>query len=458
MSGMFDLAIVGGGPAGQAAAQIACAAGLGVVMLDEQPRMGGQILRQPPSTLGVRDWLPGATYDDLKAQLHRSEALPGLDWRGGVSVLGLFRDADGFQLLATGRDGRLTIAARRLLVAAGCYDMPTAFPGWTLPGVMSAGGVQAFLKSQQVVPGKRFVLAGTHPLQLLVADQLRKAGADVAGVHFAQGLGAMVGQLLRDPLLPLGNLRPFRDAAAAFVNLRRAGVAVRFGQRLVRAIGSERLEAAEFADGTRIACDVLATCYGFLPQADLPRQAGCAMQRCERTGGLAAVIDRWQRSSVQGLSAAGETTGVAGAEVALREGRLAAIGILLADGLLSESEAERRAAPIRRELAKLQRFADLLARIADPRAAIAGLADDATILCRCEDVTRGALIRAIRATAGPEDASALKLVSRAGMGVCQGRSCEHAVRALLAEQGAAPGGGFTARFPARPVAIADLID
>ncbi|PXW74441.1 pyruvate/2-oxoglutarate dehydrogenase complex dihydrolipoamide dehydrogenase (E3) component [Blastomonas natatoria] len=458
MSGMFDLAIVGGGPAGQAAAEIACAAGLSVVMLDEQPRMGGQILRQPPRSLKVRDWLPGVTYRDLKAQLHRAEALDGLDWRGGVSVLGLFPRPDGLRLLASGRDGRQILEARHVLVAAGCYDMPVAFPGWTLPGVMSAGGVQAFIKSQQIVPGSRFVLSGTHPLQLLVADQLRKAGAEVAAVHFAQSMAAMAGQVLRDPLLPLGHPRPFRDAAAAFANLRRAGVPVRFGQRLVRARGSERLEAAEFADGTTIACDVLATCYGFLPQADLLRQAGCAMQRCARTGGFAAKVDRWQCTSIAGLGAAGETTGVAGAEVALREGRLAAIGVLLSDGLLSESEAEGRAAPIRRELGSLQRFADLLARIADPREAIAGLADDATILCRCEDVTRGALIRAISATAGPEDASALKLVSRAGMGVCQGRSCEHAVRALLAEHGAAPGSGFTARFPARPVAIADLID
>ena len=152
---------------------------------DGKPGRGGTILRQPPSTLGGRDWLPGATYDDLKAQLHRGEALNGLDWRGGVSVLGLFRQPDRFDLLATNRNGRLTIQARRVLVAAGCYDMPTAFPGWTLPGVMSAGGVQAFLKSQQVLPGKRFVLAGTHPLQLLVAYQLRKAGSDVAGVLFA---------------------------------------------------------------------------------------------------------------------------------------------------------------------------------------------------------------------------------------------------------------------------------
>jgi thioredoxin reductase len=458
MTDMFDLVIIGGGPAGQAAAEIACAAGLSTAMLDEQPRMGGQILRQPPRSLTVRDWLPGSGYAGLKAQLARAEALKGLEWRGGLSVLGLFRQPDGLRILASGQAGQRVLDARHVLVAAGCYDMPTAFPGWTLPGVMSAGGVQAFIKSQQVMPGRRFVLAGTHPLQLLVADQLRKAGADVAGVHFAQSLRAMVAPMLADPLLPLGNPRPFRDAAAAYVNLRRAGVPVRFGQRLVRATGGSRLEAAEFADGTSIACDVLATCFGFLPQADLPRQAGCTMQPCPMTGGLATIVDRWQRSSVEGLSAAGETTGVAGAEVALREGRLAAIGILLARQCLSAEEAERKAAPIRRELAKLQRFADLLARIADPRAAIARLADDDTILCRCEDVTRGALLRVLRAQAGPQDASALKLVSRAGMGVCQGRSCEHAVRALLADHGAAPGSGFTARFPARPVAIADLID
>ena len=463
----YDLAIVGGGPAGQAAAEQAVGAGLSVVMIDEQARMGGQILRQPPAALRVARWLPGGVYRRLKAQLARIEAMAGITWRGRTGAVGMFPDDDGFSLALAGTaGGGERIRARRVLVAAGCYDLPVALPGWTLPGVMSAGGVQAFVKSQQLMPGERFVFAGTHPLQLLAAAQVQAGGGAVAAVLFAQSWRAMVSPMLRAPLTAVRHAPALLAAAGAFLRLKRAGVPIRFGRTVRRIAGDAmvsgvatapvRDRVVEAADGETIACDRVALCFAFVPQADLPRAAGAAMRWIGNSGGWATEADRWMRSSVPGLYVAGETTGVGGAEIALAEGRIAGLAIALDAGRIEPDNAAQVAAPSWRRLARLRRFAALLDDIASPAGLLGQLPDADTILCRCEDVRFGAVAAAMEAAAAPRGASAIKLVTRAGMGLCQGRSCEHAVARLAAARGARSP-GFTPRFPVRPVAIADLI-
>lgn len=466
----FDLAVVGGGPAGQAAAEQAVRAGLRVAIIDEQPRMGGQILRQPPTAFRVANWLPGRVYRGVKAQLARAQALAEITWLGRTSVIGLLRPdfgEPGFVLRLSAPEGGQAISARRVLVAGGCYDMPVPLPGWTLPGVMSAGGVQAFIKSQQLVAGERFLLAGTHPLQLLVADQILSAGGQVAAILFAQPLSAALGRLLRAPGTALRHAGKLALAAASVVRLKRAGVPLLFGRTVARVLGTDHVDAAVVArigprelraEAEPIACDRVALCFGFLPQSDLPRMAGAAMHWAAPAGGWAADHDAWMRSSEPDLYVAGETTGVGGAEIALREGRLAGLGVAIDAGRLAPAAAAAMAAGTRRELDSLRRFAAMLDSVASPRDYLALLPEEDTLICRCEDVSLGA-IAAARA-AGASHANAVKLVTRAGMGLCQGRSCEHMLLRLMAGQGACPrsSDGFTPRFPVRPTPIATLID
>jgi len=457
----YDLAIVGGGPAGQAAAEVAVSAGLRVAVVDEQARPGGQILRQPPRQFTVERWLAGRAYRDLKAQLTRFEALP-LDWFGRCSALGAFPGADGWSLQLSGPEGSHLLAARRLLIAGGCYDLPLPLPGWTLPGVLSAGGVQAFIKSQQFVPGHRFVFAGTHPLQLLVASQVVAAGGDVAAVLFAQERGHLIAEMSRAPFAVLTSAAAFMIGATALRALRRAGVPIVFGAPVAAIEGDGRVESVRWSgerEGTA-ACDAVGLCFGFVPQTDLVRAIGAEVRWIDRTGGYAACHDDWQRSSVEGCYVAGETTGVAGADAAMCEGRLAGLAIVHDSGRITPSDIEREGRRLKRRLAGLRRFADMLGRMADPTEwAMRNIPDD-TIVCRCEDVTYGMLDSALRQQPAPAEASALKLITRAGMGLCQGRSCEHAVLRMLARSsGKKPSelNGFNARFPARPVAIGDLI-
>ncbi|HEY8352762.1 MAG TPA: FAD-dependent oxidoreductase [Sphingomonadales bacterium] len=466
----YDIVIIGAGPAGLAALSELAGKGLEIAVMDEQPRAGGQIYRQPPADFRVKDWLPGQLYDAGKALLRRAEQAPGVHWHLETAALGFYEDAAGERVLwAATPEGVKSVSARAWLVAAGCYDMPVAFPGWTLPGVMAAGGVQAFVKSQQLVPGERFVFAGSHPLQLIVAEQVLNAGGEIAALIFSQPPGRALAALRR-PGVVGSHWRKFAAAAAAFARLKRAGVPILFEHGIVAAEGEDAVASAVIApldadgraDRSRsrsVACDRIAFCYGFLPSSELARQAGAtAVWDEDAGGGWIVTHDGAMRSDVPRLYVAGEVTRVAGAESAAEQGRIAAFSIL-ADLGLPVDRAARDAAF--RRLGSITRFADLLRDLARPPAAlIADLAGDDVVLCRCENVSFGAFRAAMKEAGHVLTADAAKLLSRTGMGPCQGRYCGHAVRRTLAEiRGTDPGmvGGFTVRPPVKPVPLGDIV-
>jgi thioredoxin reductase len=361
------------------------------------------------------------------------------------------------------------LAARRLVLAPGAYDLPVALPGWTLPGVMTAGGVQSLVKSQQVLPGRRFVLAGAHPLLLVVADQLLDVGADLAAVALAQPRPA-VREAAADLARLRGDWARIRDLAGTLARLRRAGVRVEYSTLPVSAEGAAAVERVRLARvdgewrpvdaGRAVDCDTLVAGFGFVASSELARQAGCAHRWDGRAGGWVVGHDDWMRTSVASVHVAGEITGVAGAEQALTEGRLAALGALVGLGRLDEPEAERRAAPVRRELARRRRFSTLVQERFAPRLdALAGLATDGTLVCRCEGIDAGALRASLAANPHLGTLDAVKLLTRAGMGACQGRMCQPTVTQLVAAAtGRPPGdlGPYRARPPVKPIPLAQL--
>jgi NAD(P)H-nitrite reductase large subunit len=237
------------------------------------------------------------------------------------------------------------------------------------------------------------------------------------------------------------------------VRLRRARVPVRYGRRLKALQGTSRVEAAEFEGGEGVRCDAVGLCFGFVPQSELARAAGAKMRRAGAAGGWAAIADEWHQSTVPKLFVAGETTGVQGAEIAGIEGAIAGIGIALTAGIVTGIEASSRAAPYRRRYKRAAAFAALLEAVADPTAYWPDVEPE-TLACRCEDVSFADLGAAIAASAS---ANGVKLASRCGMGLCQGRNCEPTLLRLLAQAGRMDDPGFTARFPARPTAIGDLV-
>jgi thioredoxin reductase len=478
-----DVAVVGAGPAGLAAALTLREHGASVLLVDEQARLGGQIYRQPPAGFEVAHWLEGKAYAPGRELLAAAGGLEGVDWRSATTAWGVFglqagldsyalagAPEQGLVLGLSGPAGVEYIRPTRLLIAPGAYDLPVAFPGWTLPGVMAAGGVQAFVKSQKLLPGNRFVLAGGHPLLLVVADQLRAAGANVAAVAFAQSRPG-VGEALRTlPRLGRHVVR-LADAAGPAARLRRAGVPLLFSHVISRAEGTEQVERVTLAAvdddwqpraGRELtfACDTLAVGYGFVPSSELARQAGCAYRFDGPAGGFVVTCDASMRSSLEAVFVAGEIVGIAGANQAIEEGRLAAIGIVGDLGRLPGGAVSRLQHEARRRLDALAPFSAVVRERFAPRYdALARLADDDTIVCRCEEVTAGELRTSLGEYPHLGTADAVKLFTRTGMGPCQGRFCMLTVAHMVASAREIPVevvGPYAARPPVKPVGIAAL--
>ncbi len=472
-----ELAIIGAGPAGLAAAETASRHGVSVTIIDEQARSGGQIYRQPPECFTVEKWLSGRIYRPLRRLVSAVEGLKEIQWLFQTSVLGItesHESAKGYKyqlLLNSEARGCLRLDARCVLIASGCYDMPALFPGWNLPGVMATGGIQAFIKSQQLVPGERFVFAGSHPLQLIVADQVARAGGTVEAVLFCQPLRKFLTPL-RHPLVLLRHAGQLAFFLAVLSRLVMKGIPVRFSQTVLAAQGGDSLQALTVGgidasgrltgdDQQTLRCDRLGVCFSFLASSELARQAGASCNWSADSGGWLIEHDQWQQTNCTGLYVAGEITGVAGASVALEEGRLAGLGVALAQGRINLSEAESLARLMRRRLASLNRFARLLRDLSYPgRAIFEQLGTEDSTLCKCEEITVGEFRDCLRDYPHPGSANAAKLLSRAGMGMCQGRFCGYHISCIMADvlgKDEKDIGPLTARFPAKPILIESLL-
>ncbi|MFC4590088.1 FAD/NAD(P)-dependent oxidoreductase [Sphaerisporangium corydalis] len=447
-----DLAVVGAGPAGMAAAVEAARAGLAVVLVDSGARLGGQYYRHAPEGFHARR--PGALHHGFRRFTRMAAALDasGAEVRLGRRVWAVEKvtgpgedDLVAVHCLAGERDERReTVLARRLLIATGAHDRPLPFPGWDLPGVFTAGGAQALLKGDLVVAGRTVVVAGTGPFLLPVAAGLAAAGARVAGVFEANGRFGLAPAVLAHPgklVEAAGYARRLAAHRVPYLG-RHAVVAAHGGDELTH-VTVARL-GRDWTPGARrtIECDALAVGYGFVPQIELATQLGCAT----RGGGdgPAVVVDEGMRTSVPGVYAAGEPTGVGGAELAEVEGGIAGRALaadLGRDAGRAPGSARRRAA--------LTAFAAAMTRAYPVRDGWQGWLLDDTLICRCEEVPY-ARIKEARAL-GATDARSLKLLARPGMGWCQGRMCGYAVARLAGEDPAPP------RRPiAQPVRLGDL--
>ncbi|MET9373846.1 NAD(P)/FAD-dependent oxidoreductase [Streptomyces sp. NPDC002992] len=439
----YDLAVVGAGNAGLAGAVAAAERGLTVALLDSSAQTGGQFYRHPEPPMGAvrpealhHDWSP---FRDLSRRL----VAGGVNHLAGHHVWAVGKAAeDSWTVYAvTGADGTeepTRVRARAVLLATGAYERHLPFPGWTLPGVVGAGGAQAMLKSGLVLPGRRIVVAGSGPLLLAVASSLAAAGARVPAVVEASAYLTYA----RHPRVLAANPRKTAEALVHGAALARHRVRPRTRSAVTEAHGTDRVEAVTVArldhdwrpvPGTerRIACDVLAVGHGLAPQIELATALGCATRTTpDRT--LALVLDGLQETSVRGLWAAGEAGGVGGAELARTEGELA--GIAAAARLRKVRTPEGRVRALQRRRNRLRAFADVMAAAHAPGRRWTHWLTDDTDVCRCEEVTAGSVRHAVTEL-GARDGRTAKLLTRAGMGWCQGRMCGTAVACLAARDG-----------------------
>ena len=415
-----NLLIVGAGPAGLAAALAAAPSGARITVLDDNIRPGGQIWRDgpaaalPPQALRLREAVARCTNVQVCC---------------GTRVISVLRPK---ALLLEDAERGWTQQFDTLILCTGARELLLPFPGWTLPGVTGAGGLQALIKAGLPVRGERVVIAGSGPLLLATAATARKAGARVLRVAEQASLGrvaAFAAQLRRWPSKAL--------QALALID-----PTYRAGTQLVAVLGQHKVDAVQLRHAGQthtIACERVASGFGLVPNTELGQLLGCVLSAAKGHPQVLQV-DELQATSVPGVYAAGECTGFGGAERALAQGRIAGLATV------NETCAAQTFWP---ERTRWQAFANQLNQhfALDPGLRQMPSAD--TLVCRCEDVTHASL----SLCGGWTDA---KLHSRCGMGACQGRVCGAAAQFLY---------GWTPPVPRSPLSparmstlIADMAD
>jgi NADPH-dependent 2,4-dienoyl-CoA reductase/sulfur reductase-like enzyme len=454
-----DLAIVGAGPAGLAAAVTAAQAGVDVTILDEYPRTGGQYLRGAER----RRTLP-LTNTEFRAKKYLEHlTASAVTIRTGTLVWGIDRK----RLALHGSNGCDELEAEAIIIATGGRERVQPFPGWTLPGVMTLGAAQILDKEHGVAPGRRVLVAGSGPLSLAVAAKLAQApGVEVVGILEATHPWEW---LSHAPAL-VGNFDRLVEGWGYLRAIIRHRIPLRFGHAVIQANGDERVSSVALArldrDGApmpetreRLAVDTVCLGFGFVPNIALAQLAGCRLAYRARSGGWVPAVNETLETSIPGVYAAGEITGIAGAKAALIEGQIAGLAVARALGQLDEPTFRRQVALLRRQLKPLRRFETMLNTLFRAPDGLEAITTDETIVCRCEEVTAGEARAAIRS--GADTLNDLKNWTHVGQGPCQGRTCGHLLARQIAsesDRNEQDAGLFHTRPPIKPIPLGDLAE
>ena len=439
-----DILVVGGGPAGLSAAVAGAEAGARVVLLDERAAPGGQYAK--PLAASHRDAVPDAQFR-LGRVLSERALRSGVRIETDALVWGAFAPHEIAVLL---RGRAVTINPRRLVLAPGAHERPVPLPGWTLPGVMTSGGLQTLVRTQRVSPGERVLIAGSGPLNLQLACELLACNIKpLAVVESAPRLHR--GQFRRATAMAWNAPELFAQGIGMLWRLRRAGVPVLWSARVESLHGDERVRAAHIVDPQHawtVETDVVAVNLGFQPEVGLARALGIPHRFVdEGLGYLATEADDEGRTAIESVFAIGDGASLGGARIAMARGRLAGHAAARDLGFRTPDDTNTW-----RALRRAEAFQDALWDIF-PRPSHASVADG-TIVCRCEEVTAGRLRAEL--AAGLTSVPGLKKATRAGMGRCQGRFCAATIARFCS--GSTDEWAFAApRVPQRPVPAAALM-
>lgn len=453
---IYDLIVVGAGPAGMAAATAASQHGLSVALLDEQAAPGGQIYRNVSNPAPADRQILGPDY-------YYGRTLVDAVQRSGVDYLhsAMVWDISPERVLSVSIGGQSrTLRAAKLLLATGAQERPVPFPGWTLPGVMTCGAAQILLKSSGLTPAGPLVLAGSGPLLLLIAWQLHKAGVPIGAVLDTTPPGNYF-KAVRHTAGALRGWRMLLKGLGYLLSLRKAGIAIHGGVTGLRAdaAGSDCLARVHYQHKGQerlVDCQTLLVHQGVVPNVQLSRALEAKHHWHEQQQCWHPQTDAWGETSIAGVFVAGDSAGIGGALAAEHFGRLAAWQVACQHERIDRLERDRLARGARQALGSLMAIRPFLDCLYQPAEEFLRPADE-TIVCRCEEVSAGDIRRLVGlGCTGPNQAKAF---SRAGMGPCQGRLCGLTVAQLIAaERGVAMQqvGYYHIRAPIKPLSLGEL--
>lgn len=464
----FELAVIGAGPGGMEATIKAAGHGVKTVLIDNYHNPGGQYFMRIPADFKV-------DYENKTETAGRklvSEALNTSSLKIlNCLVWGLFQEPDNSWLVALyGQKAPKYIKAKHLILATGSYDMPVAFPGWTLPGVVTSGGTLVLLKNQRVAPGKRAVVSGTGPLLFSVAAHLIEAGVEVVAVCEANHI---LPRGIKYAFTMLKQWDRLTEGVKYMKTILGAKTPYKVGWSIVEARGKDAVEQAVIAKVDKTGkpipetekvfdVDLVVSGFTLTPNTGLPRMIDCEMAYQAGKGGWIPVRDADFQTSIPNVYVVGDGAGVGGAENARLEGKIAGLAVARNSGHLSAARAKQFRSEIQDELHQQQRFGGLLSDLFSPPAGLLSLLKDDTIVCRCEEITLGEIKDAIQM--GARSIGEVKMLTRTGMGNCQGRMCEHTVAAIIADQLASESvtreavGYYSIRPPLHPLPQSFLAD
>lgn len=410
------IVVIGAGPAGLAAAREISRSGKAVIVVDSQPRLGGQYWRHRKEVSGYKS---SRAYRYFDAILGNSL----VTHINGAHIWSAEKTDEGFILnyLKDGAESQLF--ATRIILATGAYDRTLPFPGWNQPGVMTPGAAQALLKGSGVVSGEKIILSGTGPFLLPVAASLAEAGAQVQVFES----NSPIRWLLSIPALILnpGKFIELIYYARKFIALK---IPIKFGFAVIRFNRGEVVvtkisrNLEKSGETIAISADVVAAGWGFQPEVTLGGILGCR-EILDRDGTVIFQVNSKQESSVTNVCIAGEATGIGGADLALIEGAIA--GRVCVGKKPTWYQIFTR---LRKRL-----FARALQRSYPVGSGWQSWLDEESVICRCEEVTQSQICNSV-VSLGADSARTSKLFTRAGMGLCQGRVCARNVSDLVASQ------------------------